>query len=448
MSDTPFADAQGVADAVLFEGYLLYPYRRSSVKNRMRFQFGVLMPRESVREETAPTVAGSAESWYQQTEALVEPGPHGGLLRVKVRFLQLQRRTVERPSTAGWQPVDRLEVGGVVHAPFDEAVERHADVVVRWDGTAEAATEVTAWAAAGCDIEELTGAATGRVLRRRQLLAASVTATLEPVPAPFRLARLRVRVENATLGPGAASGASRDDVLSRSLLATHTMVAAEGARFVSLLDPPEWAAAAAAACENHHTFPVLVGDARVLLSSPIILYDFPKLAPESPGDLFDSTEIDEILSLRTLTLTDEEKAEARATDPRAAALIERVGGMPPEVIARLHGVIRTMEHLGRPPPSRQDDVILGSGERAHPGHLVRLRPRGPGTDAADMFLAGRVARIESVFDDVDGRRHVAVTLPEDPGADLQQWYGRYLYFSPDELSLAGHAAAAAPGDGS
>src|SRR6185312_9168635 len=120
---------------------------------------------------------------------------------------------------------------------------------------------------------------------------------------------------------------SRSEVLRTSLVATHSVLGVRGGSFVSLLDPPAWAAGAAKNCRNVHTFPVLAGDPDgqdVMLSSPILMYDHPQISPESPGDLFDATEIDEILSLRTLALTDEEKREARATDPHAAAIIDRM----------------------------------------------------------------------------------------------------------------------------
>ena len=110
-----------------------------------------------------------------------------------------------------------------------------------------------------------------------------------------------------------------------------------------------------------HTFPVLAGDSStrsVMLSSPILMdCDYPKVSPESPGDLFDATEIDEILSLRTLTLTDEEKREARATDPRAAAIIDRVDTIPQDAFERLHGVIRSL----RPVPT--DGAGAGQGDQ-------------------------------------------------------------------------------------
>jgi hypothetical protein len=156
-----------------------------------------------------------------------------------------------------------------------------------------------------------------------------------------------------------------------------------------------------------------------VLSSPVILYDHPQLAPESPGDLHDATEIDEILTLRVLTLSDAERLEARRTDRRAAAILDRVESMPLEVLGRLHGTIR------RPEP----EPVAGFG----PGSRVRLCPRVRGTDAHDMFLAGRTARVVEVLHDVDGTEFLAVTVDDDPGAELHQWYGRTRHFRLDEV---------------
>ena len=97
------------------------------------------------------------------------------------------------------------------------------------------------------------------------------------------------------------------------------------------------------ACKNVGTWPVLVGEdgqRDAMLSSPIILYDYPKIAPESPGALFDGTEIDEILSLRIMTLTDQEKLEIGRTDERARQILERTESMPPEQFMKMHGVLR------------------------------------------------------------------------------------------------------------
>jgi hypothetical protein len=54
-----------------------------------------------------------------------------------------------------------------------------------------------------------------------------------------------------------------------------------------------------------------------------------------------------------------------------------------------------------------------------------------------MFLAGRAARVEAVLQDVDGSRHLAVSLEDDPGAEMHQWYGRFRYFSPGEVEPIG-----------
>jgi hypothetical protein len=198
---------------------------------------------------------------------------------------------------------------------------------------------------------------------------------------------------------------------------------------------------------------VLIGEEGrrdAMLSSPIILYDHPTIAPESPGDLFDATEIDEILTLRTMALTEDEKREARATDERAAAIIDRVDAMPPELLERLHGAVRYLQEVEGPPPAVPElvpwwdpgadatvspgtDGVVVAGVRLAKGSRVRLRPGRRRADAQDMFLADRLATVEAVFLDVDGARHLAVTLDEDPAADLQRWHGRFLYFSPDEV---------------
>jgi hypothetical protein len=221
---------------------------------------------------------------------------------------------------------------------------------------------------------------------------------------------------------------------------------AGGGRFVSLLDPPADARAAAERCRQHRCWPVLAGrggqESDVVLAAPIILYDHPAVAPESAGALFDSTEIDEILTLRVMTLTEEEKAAARATDPRAAAIIDRCDRLTPAELQRLHGTLRDPRPAltgddwwaaeAAAPVSPETDTVLVAGVRIARGSRVRLRPSRR-ADAQDMFLAGREAAVSAVHVDLDGETHVAVTVDDDPAAELHDWYGRHLYFAPDEL---------------
>ncbi|HYZ57217.1 MAG TPA: hypothetical protein VE733_27450 [Streptosporangiaceae bacterium] len=450
-----FAAAQAVADAILYEGYLLYPYRRSSGKNRVRWQFGVLLPPAwaQARGLTDAGVAGSAESWWQQTECLVQ-APGDATVHLRVRFLQMQQRTVEeRQRDGSYRSADTLRAGSRVEMGFDEAVPREFDIEVSLRELRTSTQRLDLKVPGGEAAEPLTddrGHLLGRVVRRRWPVMAGVAISAGRCETP-RLVRLRVRIENT--GRAIPAESPRERALQGSLIACHCLLAVHGGEFISLLDPPEWAAAAARACSNVHTFPVLAGEpgsGDLVLSSPILLYDHPQVAPESPGDLHDAAEIDEILSLRTLTLTEAEKQEARATDPRAAAIVDRADAMPPEVLARLHGALRSPgtisggDQAPQPPlpwwepgadssvPPGTDGVMV-AGEWVAKGSRVRLRPRRQGTDPQDVFLDGKTAQVEAVLVDVDGSHQLAVTIEDDPGADLNRWQGRFRYFSPDEV---------------
>src|SRR5262249_47937793 len=160
--------------------------------------------------------------------------------------------------------------------------------------------------------------------------------------------KLSVVIRNLT--PFAdADQRSRDDALMHSFVSTHTILEVQQGSFVSLLDPPADCKAAASACVNIGTYPVLVGDESdrsCMLSSPIILYDYPQIAPESAGDLFDGTEIDEILTLRIMTLTDDEKREMRGVDERARMILERTEKIPAEQMWKMHGAVRGLRRPG------------------------------------------------------------------------------------------------------
>ncbi|UXY33854.1 hypothetical protein [Streptomyces albidocamelliae] len=452
-----------VADAVLYEGYLLYPYRRSSPKNRVRWQFGVLLPRDWVERDgpVTPGISGSADSWYQETQVLLRVRREDAVVRVRVRYLQMQDKQVEAADgSGGHRPVESLRTDdGVTHLSFEEAVPRETELVLPLAELLRGGGSVAVGAPAGTEYAPLPAEA-GRTVRRRRELRAVTTAVAEPV-APD-LYRLRVRTENTGEVPDPR--ALRGEALRNALIATHTLLGGDGAEFVSLVDPPADLAEQARGCRNAFTFPVLGGAARdggtstVLLSAPIILPDFPQVAPESPGDLHDAAEIDEILTLRTMLLTDEEKAEARATDPRAADILDRVDTMPPEVFARLHGTIRSMAPV-RPAPAQRPawwqeggdeglspatDTVDVDGVPVGGGSRVRLRPRTRGADAQDMFLDGRTAQVAAVFHDVDGSVRLAVTVDDDPAAELHDWYGRYHYFRPDEVEPIDRAGTSGP----
>ncbi len=472
-----FALAQKVADAVLYEGYVLYPYRASSSKNQVRFQFGVVAPREYCKGE-----GQGSESWEMQTECLIEPGSDADpKIDLKVRCLQLQARTLEEATTgtdpATFRPVEFMDSGagdGKLLVAWDEGVEGELEIrdLSLLELAREGERRIDFTLPEGLDVEEIRSAETdaihGRITRRRWPITAVVLLSAEKIEAT-PLLRLRVRIENRTPWPadlpaGRPSGrpSGRDEALRRSLLSAHTLLSVRDGGFVSLLDPPPDAAPAVAGCANVRTWPVLVGvegSRDLVLSSPIILYDYPAIAPESQGDLCDATEIDEILTLRIMTLTAEEKREARGTDPRARQIVDRADGIPDEIFERLHGAMRSLrpaettnpvqsagpepatagllssweEFLNPPgetPPedasTRIDGVLVARGSR------VILRPTRR-ADSMDFFLAGREARVEGVYSDVENASYVAVTLADDPTADLGAATGRFFYFYPDEV---------------
>lgn len=414
-----------MADAVLYEGYLLYPYRASSSKNQSRWQFGVLGPQGAadacIGEEPAMT-----------GEFLVDGA---GELTLCARFLHLQRRQAERTTpTGGFEPVDQLGPW----LTWDEAVECELELapipLVSGVTTMPIAVE------GARDVEEIDG---GRLTRTREPLHGEVTVHCQP--AGRELFRVSVEVRNV-----AAAVADKETAIAMSMIGTHVIAAVDHAAFVSLLEPPDSVSRFVAQCRSQRCFPVLAGpadDHSLLLISPIILYDHPEVAEQSGGALFDSTEIDEILTLRVMTMTDDEKAQARATDPMAAAIIDRCDTMSPEEMQQLHGVLRNPRPQLIPEvPDGVDwwdpmadnavqpdvDSVLVDDIRVARGSRVRLRPSRR-ADAQDIFVAGKTARVTAVHEDVDGHRHVAVVVEDDPAADLHEWYGRYLYFAPDEI---------------
>jgi hypothetical protein len=321
-----------IANAVLYEGYLLYPYR-PSVKNRQRWTFGGLYPR-SYSEAQQGT-----DPWMSQTECLVQAAEEAGAdLGVRIRFLQLQVRRVER---TGVSPTDAADPGDP--SAWQEAVEREIDTGRHDLAAIVARPRTRAFTFPGR--REREPAPDGAIIREQEPIAGSVEISAERVEEG--LYKVTVKVFNHTPFEQ-ANPKSRDEALLHALVSTHAILGICGGEFVSSIDPPDAWRELAAGCRNIGAWPVLVGEPgerHTMLSAPIILYDYPQIAPESPGDLFDSTEIDEILTLRILTLTDDEKRAMASVDERARALLERTESMALEQLMGLHGTVRGLRPL-------------------------------------------------------------------------------------------------------
>ncbi len=343
--------AKKIADAVLYEGYILYPYRASAIKNRQRFNFGVLMPAEWAERQQA------GETGRTHAECLIEgDAPR---IDVRVRFLQLVAREVGRPisSAAGaatqarqFEIVPELTVDGEVLQSWEEAIDREivapdldlsrlveTSFTARWQSAEQQSTE---------ELRNAQGHVVGAVIRRHQPIGAVVT--IQAVRLAKRLWKIEVDVENGTR---LAADVPRAEAQLSALASAHVLLAARSGQFVSLLEPPESLAAAAAGCQNRGLWPVLVGsggERDLLLASPIILYDYPQVAPESDGDYFDGTEMDEMLALRVMTLTDDEKRAMRSVDRRAREILERTEALSQSSLMHLHGTIRGLKEVGEP----------------------------------------------------------------------------------------------------
>ncbi|GHH86812.1 hypothetical protein GCM10018793_60190 [Streptomyces sulfonofaciens] len=341
----PLAAVEKIARTCLYEGYLLWPYRRSALKNAKRWTFGGVYPH---------SVAGAlGEPSRMRTEVLLESGPATSV-SVQVRFLQVVHRQVYRcgPGPAGArEAVDRLTVGDTTHLTWQEATERIWTLPPwRPGGTRVHHMDVES----GTDEEPLldaSGRRAGLLVRSWEHLTARVELAAAPLSATT--ARVAVGVTNTTACPRPVPDPrdGRDLLAPYALVSTHTVLTARAGTFASLVDPPDGLREAAADCRNEGTWPVLVGGepgavghdphhSRTVLSSPVTLYDFPGVAPESPGDLFDGGEIDHLLILNVLSLTAEEQREARATDPRAREILDRCAALAPGDLMALHGTIR------------------------------------------------------------------------------------------------------------
>jgi hypothetical protein len=320
-----------IVNAVLYEGYMLYPYRASSVKNRQRWNFGVVVP-EAYHRSIDPS-----ERAVMKTECLLEADAHT-TVEVSVRFLHLVRREVVRTDVDGPVAADAFE-------DCDETVERAVTAPpfhpLRMGGRLRMEIDLPA-------SREETAASAGqpRLVRSREAIHGEIV--VETLSLEEGAARISVSIANLT-PLSAVEGFRRDDALRRSLLSAHVVLTARDGSFVSLLDPGDAFRGLAGQCHQDGLYPVLAGeegDRQTVLASPIILYDHPQVAPESPGNLFDGTEIDEILTLRIQTLSEEEKREIRAADSRTRQLLERADNLDPEMLARLHGTMRSPRPTG------------------------------------------------------------------------------------------------------
>jgi hypothetical protein len=325
-----FAGVEKIAAAILYEGYILYPYRPTSIKNRQRWNFGTLYPRVYAEAQRPQ------EPFRLIAECLVGACTNDAALDLKLQFLQLIRQSKDSSTRLA----DRMHSLADPSLSWEEAVECKAE-----QRSLPLQTLIDTSLTVTLEIDGSGGPDYGQRGQPPRGLDAILTIGSELLRDGAR--RLRLEVENASpLISGAE--AKREEALPQSFVSAHLLLGIHGGEFVSLLDPGETYRESAASCRNVGVFPVLAGeepDRSIMLCSPIILYDYPKVAPESAGDFFDGTEMDEMLALRVLTMTDAEKQEMREGDPRARGILERTESLTAESLMKTHGAIRGMREI-------------------------------------------------------------------------------------------------------
>jgi hypothetical protein len=278
-----------IARSLLYEGYVLWPSRRPVMKNQRRWTLGGVFPR-------AYSEAGHADdAWLMRTECLVQAEP-GATLDVTVRLLHVVDRTVARLVDGVPTFADSITIGGETFVAWEEAVEREVIVPTIYLGTEEPLhLRVPVEFPGGESTERLRDGddnVAGLLVRRWKGITGFVDVyRIRLLPGVHKLC-----VDITNTSPW--NNEPRLQVLRRTFVSTHTVLHAVRGELVSLIDPPTALSALSAQCENIGTWPVLVGNALrrdTVLSSPIVLSDYPEVAPESSADFFDRADGDEPL---------------------------------------------------------------------------------------------------------------------------------------------------------
>jgi hypothetical protein len=435
-----------IVEAVLYEGYVLYPYRPSSKKNaRERFTFGRIYP------ETYSIAQGGTEACSFQTECLLKTNAEPAELRVSANFLQPMAREIallELPPDAtepAFRTVSELRLGEELFQPWLEAVERRVCAPpISVQNEQDSALSLPFGFGCFEDLqpihhpENTEGAV---IIRRQAKLEGMLKVEVHGLSAG--LFKITVRIANQTAAAEEQMNQT-EQIAMRTFASAHVTLSVRGGEFISLLETPAEYKEEAGGCRNIGLWPILVGgegERDMMLASPIILYDYPQIAPESAGPLFDGTEIDEILTLRILTMTDEEKREMRHVDERARQLLERTEALPANDLLNMHGVMRTA-----PASESEFNDFFGANTRletvpvagvcVRKGDRVRIRPKAR-ADAMDMALSGKMAVIEAIEQDLEQRVHLALVLDEDPGRELglARQTGHRFFFGVEEVEV-------------
>ncbi|MGI8952070.1 MAG: hypothetical protein ACR2FN_10845 [Chitinophagaceae bacterium] len=333
---------ENITQTLLYEGYALYPYHRSAIKNQKPIPFGVVFPQQY-------NIYNEHSHSKMQTQCIVT-GSDNLQINISVRFLHLlkveifekdlQQKTSESDFVqvhnvslngkiyqAGWQTIERKISTG--NLQISQLIKNRKVIFIKFDKVYDTT-----------NISDENGETVAKQINSVSQIKGTIIVEAESVKNTQNAFRITVTVTNTTPFEN-TEAITRDEVLTQSFLSTHIILNTSDGQFISHQDPDEKWKTVIDECANINTWPILIDEANTtLLSSPIILYDHPQINPQSHGDLFDSTEIEEALLLHVNLLSDEEKKRISQSDEKLQAMLKKVGEITPEELINFHSGLK------------------------------------------------------------------------------------------------------------
>ena len=278
-----------IADAILYEGYNLFPFRKSSLKNQKRFNFGIVSPKCWAENRTN-------NAFFQQTEVLIFSKDRDFNISMKIRFLQVEDKKYD------WQNV--LPRSIEVNFNFAEILDTQHKKSFKFSSEN--------------NFRKIHG---------------------EIKTFATRIHKNLFKISLVLINKTESENSSENQILPSSFISAHSILQIGKGKFISLRETQKEFESPAGTCKNIGVFPVLAGEKNKqnsVLSSPIILYDFPEVSENSFADFFDGTEIDELMVLSILALSDAEQEEIRKTDEKAAKILDKLDKIDARDLLKLH----------------------------------------------------------------------------------------------------------------
>ncbi len=337
---------ENLTRTLLYEGYSLFPYYRHAVKNQKPIPFGVVYPHDyhTYNEHAHAEMV---------TDCIVS-GDENLKININVRFLHLIKteilnKEIKESKGENFVPVYELNLNNELYQSGWQTIERKIssgdlfvalqnEKIINLPFKFEEESESE-------NIEDVNSEIVGKKITSILPVEGTVVIKLIPLENMKNVYRVIVFINNNAAVMNAKT-VSRDEIFPQSFLSTNTILHATNGEFISIQNPGEKWEAIIEQCKNKDTWPILIDESNTtLLSSPIIVYDYPKINPKSKGDLFDSLEIEEALMLHFSVMSDEEKRKIAQSDEKLRAMLNKVSQVTPDEIISLHGGFSDISQL-------------------------------------------------------------------------------------------------------